>query len=310
MNEIDRRAFLSGGIALGAATLASSLPLGSALAREAVDIASVKSADAFAAAFKAVEALGGMGRFVPRGARVGLLINAPGIWKSPGSYTRPEVALAVAKMCLDAGAKELVSIRALAPSYWRRSPLAEQYASVASAVREPSSDRVERKVDKGIALKRALVSKDMLDVDLFINVPVAKHHEGCQLTGNLKNFMGALDRETCQFFHTGSGKTVKGGFYEDVNFLAQCIADVNTLRSPKLCIVDATEVLANHGPQGPGDLLKPGKVAAGVDPVALDAYGASLHGRSPAQVAIIPKAAAHGLGRADLSKVAVREITA
>lgn len=309
MSEIDRRAFLSGGIAVGAATLASSLPLGSALAREVPDIASLKGA-AFAAACKAVEALGGMGRFVPRGARVGLLINAPGIWRAPGSFTRPEVALAVAKMCLDAGAKELVSIRALAPNYWKRSPLADSYASVAKAVREPSVEWVERKVEKGIALKRAMVSKDLLDVDLFINVPVAKHHEGCVLTGNLKNFMGALDRETCQFFHVGSGKSAKGELKEDADFLAQCIADVNTLRSPKLCVVDATAVLANNGPQGPGDLLKLDKVVAGVDPVALDAYGATLHKRRPSEIAMIPKAAALGLGRADLARVMVSEIAA
>jgi uncharacterized protein (DUF362 family) len=307
MSDIDRRAFLAGGLALGAATLTGVTSRGSASAAEAPDLLSIKGKDAFAASCKAVDGLGGMGRFVTRGARVGLLVNAPRIWKLPGTYTHPEVVLAIAKMCLDAGAKGLVALCALAPNYWKRTPLAEKYAQVARAISGPSGEHVERQVDRGLALKKALVAKDLLDVDVFVNLPVAKHHEGCQLTGNLKNFMGALDSETCQFFHKGSARA-KGGYYDDVEFLSQCIADVNTLRRPALCVVDATEVLSSNGPQGPGDLLALDLVAAGTDPVALDAYAAGLHRRRPSDIPMIVKAAAHGLGHADMTRLTVREL--
>ncbi len=72
--------------------------------------------------------------------------------------------------------------------------------------------------------------------------------------------------------------------------------------------VDATVVLASGGPAGPGDLLKPGKVVAGIDPVAVDAYCVTLHKRKLAEVVMLAKAAAAGAGRADLKKLTVQEI--
>jgi uncharacterized protein (DUF362 family) len=115
--------------------------------------------------------------------------------------------------------------------------------------------------------------------------------------------MGGLDHETNSFFHTGSGKSD----YQDVDFLSQCIADLSTLRKPTFCVVDATVVLASNGPAGPGDLLKPGKVVAGTDPVAVDAYCVTLHKRKPSEVVMLAKAAAAGAGRADLKKLAVQD---
>ena len=35
--------------------------------------------------------------------------------------------------------------------------------------------------------------------------------------------MGILSTESCRFFHFGSG----GGWYDDIDFLSQCIADLN-----------------------------------------------------------------------------------
>jgi uncharacterized protein (DUF362 family) len=116
--------------------------------------------------------------------------------------------------------------------------------------------------------------------------------------------MGGLDHETNTYFHSGSGKSG----YEDVDFLSQCIADLNTLRKPSLCVVDATVVLGSNGPAGPGDLLRPLKVVAGADPVAVDAYCVTLHGRKPSEVVMLAKAAAAGVGRADLEKLSVKEI--
>ena len=137
-----------------------------------------------------------------------------------------------------------------------------------------------------------------------MNIPIAKHHVGTLFSGNLKNLMGGLDHETNASFHTGSGKAE----YEDVDFLSQCIADLNTLRTQNLCVVDATVVLASNGPAGPGDLLRPMKVVAGTDPVAVDAYGVRLHGRAPREVVMLGKAAAAGVGRVDVDKLKVQEI--
>ena len=305
MSKTDRRTFMKAGLALGAAGLVEFRGLGrAAAAATGPDIVAVKGTDAFASTVKALEALGGIKRFVSRGKRVGLLVNAPGIWRLEGSHTRTEVALATAKMCLDAGAREVMSLPTLATNFWQRCALSQSHTSLIKSILECSDKFVERKIVKGISLKTVMVRPELLDVDVLINIPIAKHHSGTNFTGNLKNMMGGLSHETNRFFHNGSPK----GGHEDVDFLSQCIADLSTLRRPDLCVVDATTVLGSNGPAGPGDLLRPQKVVAGTDPVAVDAYCVSLHSRRPDEVVMLAKAAAHGTGRADLSKLIVKEI--
>jgi uncharacterized protein (DUF362 family) len=306
MHKTDRRVFMKAGLAIGAVGVVQSTGIGRALAAAAArpDLVAVKGADAFASTFKALEALGGMKRFNIQGQRVGLLINAPPHWRLEGSHTRMEVALAVAKMCLDAGAKEIVTLPVLGPKFWTGSPLCETHAKVIKSIRECSGKTVETKIPKGVLLKSGKVRPELLDVDVLVNLPIAKHHFGTLFSGNLKNMMGGLDHETNAFFHAGSGKTG----YEDVAFLSQCIADLNTLRGQNLCVVDATVVLGSNGPAGPGDLLKPQKIVAGTDPVAVDAYCVTLHSRKPQEVVMLAKAAAAGVGRADFQKLNLQEI--
>jgi len=304
MQKTDRRTFVKAGLAVGALGVVESTGLGRALgAATKPDIVAVKGADAFAGTALALAALGGIERFVGKGSRVGLLVNAPPHWQLEGSHTRAEVALAVAKLCLDAGAKEVVTLPPLAPRLWTGA-LAGKHATVVKSIKECSGKTVETKIPKGIALKSGKARPELLDVDVLVNIPIAKHHVGTLFSGNLKNMMGGLDHETNAFFHSGSGK----GGYEDVDFLSQCIADLNTLRKPSLCVVDATVVLGSNGPAGPGDLLRLLKVVAGADPVAVDAYCVTLHGRKPSDVVMLAKAAAASIGRADLGKLAVKEI--
>jgi uncharacterized protein (DUF362 family) len=306
MDPIDRRTFVKAGLAVGAAGVVESSGIRRVLAAAPArpDIVVVKGEDAFANTFKALEGLGGMKAFAIKGSRVGLLVNAPPHWKLEGSHTRMEVVLAVAKLCLDAGAKEIVTLPVLAPRFWTGSPLAERHAKLIRSLKECSGKTVDTKIPKGIALKSGKVRPELLDVDVLVNLPVAKHHVGTLLSANLKNMMGGLTHETNAFFHTGSGKSE----YEDVDFLCQCIADLNTLRRQDLCVVDATVVLGSNGPAGPGDLLKPQKVVVGTDPVAVDAYCATLHDRKPKELVMLVKAAAAGVGRADLEKLNVKEI--
>jgi uncharacterized protein (DUF362 family) len=306
MHKTDRRVFMKAGLAIGAVGVVQSTGIGRALAAAAArpDLVAVKGADAFASTIKALEALGGMKRFDAQGRRVGLLVNAPPHWRLEGSHTRMEVALAVAKMCLDAGAKEIVTLPVLGPKFWTGSPLCETHAKVIKSIRECSGKTVETKIPKGVLLKSGKVRPELLDVDVLVNIPIAKHHVGTLFSGNLKNMMGGLDHETNAFFHTGSGKSG----YDDVDFLSQCIADLNTLRGQNLCVVDATVVLGSNGPAGPGDLLKPQKIVAGTDPVAVDAYCVTLHSRKPQEVVMLAKAAAAAVGRADFQKLNLREI--
>jgi uncharacterized protein (DUF362 family) len=143
---------------------------------------------------------------------------------------------------------------------------------------------------------------------VFINVPIVKNHEGTQVTANLKNMMGACSGSTNRYFHKGSGKGGLLSFYSDTEFLSQCIADVNLIRQPNLCIVDATEFVTNNGPAGPGELKKAHKVVAGTNCVSVDAYCATLLGFNPVDVLMIRYASELGIGEIDLKKLAVKEI--
>jgi uncharacterized protein (DUF362 family) len=309
-HRMTRRDFVKTGSVAGAAVLAGGLfdprRLGAQASRPP-DLAVVTGSDAFASTKRGLEALGGMKRFVKAGSTVGLLINAPAWWTRPGSHTHPDITLAVILAALEAGAKEIVYLIDPLPSYWKRSPLAAKYEKETDAVKKCSKNYVEKEVARNKTLKKAGVVKEFLDCDVFVNLPIIKHHVGVGMSGNLKNLMGVNTNASNQFFHAGSGAK---GEYDDIPFLAQCVADLNTLRKPDLCVADATEFLLTNGPQGPGELRKAGKVILGTDPVAVDAYGAPLVNLNPPDVLMITKSVEWGLGRMDVAKLAVRELTA
>ena len=309
---MKRRDFVKSGVLLGTAALAGGLhgqsrpdPKSPRLASP--DLAVVTGADRILAVNKGLEALGGMKRFVKPGSTVGLLVNAPSWWRLPGSHTHPDLTLAVILAALEAGAKEIHYLINPLADYWKRAPLAAKYKSETDSVKKCSGNFVEKEVARNKALKKTSVVKEFLDCDVFVNLPIIKHHVGVGMSCNLKNLMGVNDNPSNQFFHAGSGAK---GEYDDIPFLAQCVADLNTLRRPDLCVADATEFLLTNGPQGPGELRKLGKVILGTDPVAVDAYGAPLVNLKASDVLMITKSVEWGLGRMDVAKLAVREIAA
>jgi uncharacterized protein (DUF362 family) len=310
-NGIKRRDFVKSGLVFGTAALAGGLrgqrPLDAQTPRKASpDLAVVTGTDRFLAVNKGLEALGGMKRFVKPGATVGLLINAPDWWKLPGSHTHPDLTLAVIVAALEAGAKEIHYLIDPLASYWKRSTLAAKYGAETGAVKKCSRNYVEKEVPRNKTLRKASVVKEFLDCDVFVNLPIIKHHVGVGMSGNLKNLMGVNTNASNQFFHSGSGAK---GEYDDIPFLAQCVADLNTLRKPDLCVADATEFLLTNGPSGPGQLRKSDKVILGTDPVAVDAYGAPLVNLKAPDVLMITKSVEWGIGRMDLAKLAVEELT-
>ena len=106
----------------------------------------------------------------------------------------------------------------------------------------------------------AEVPKDLLEADCLINIPVAKHHGGATLSISMKNWMGSVkDR----------------GFWHR-NDLNECIVDFNSFLKPQLVVVDATRIMLDKGPQGPGPLAHPNEIIFSKDTVAADAYAATL----------------------------------
>jgi uncharacterized protein (DUF362 family) len=161
------------------------------------------------------------------------------------------------------------------------------------------------KIPNGKALKEARIMREFYKNDVFINMPITKDHAGNKFTGTMKNYMGLNYRTNNRTFHKEGWRTVAS----DIEFLDLCIADLNTIIKPTLNIVDATELIITNGPMGPGKVIKPQKVVAGLDRVAVDSYCCTLWGLKAEDIYMIKAGFAHGLGQMDLSKVKIKEVT-
>jgi len=134
-------------------------------------------------------------------------------------------------------------------------------------------------------------------------MPITKDHAGNKFTGTMKNLMGLNSPANNRTFHRPNWKTDPN----DVAHLEQSIVDLNKAVKPALNVVDATEFITTNGPFGPGELIKPQKVVAGTDRVAVDAYCAGLWGLKPEDIVQIKRASEQGLGEMDLGKLSVKE---
>jgi len=163
---------------------------------------------------------------------------------------------------------------------------------------------IDGAIDGAVELKNVEIIKKISEVDVFINIPILKHHGSTILTGALKNMMGLCTRKTNVTFHLGSGVR------NDPEYLGQCIADLNLVRKPDLTVADAIEFITGNGPAGPGPLKRLDLVVASPDPVAIDAFGATCLDAEPSDVISVKRAYEHGIGEMDLSKLSIMEIQA
>ena len=152
----------------------------------------------------------------------------------------------------------------------------------------------EAEIPQGRDIKKWTVYGDVLDADVLINVPIAKHHSLARLTLGMKNLMGVI--ESRNRFHIN---------------LAQRIADLNSVVRPSLTVVDAVRILVKHGPPSGNldDVKLTNTVIASHNTVAADAYAATLFGLTGADVPATRIGAEMGLGTMDLSGVRVEEIS-
>jgi len=298
---ISRREFLSNAAIAGAATALIPNNLFSATQSEQPTIVRVaKGGNYYKTAVKAVEMAGGIDKFVKSGDRVAILTNAG--FRNPGSYANPDIMLAVIKMCMEAGSKEVILLNEINPSYWNRGLQGEKHKAELAALKT-SSTKAMREIPEAKILKYSEFCTELLDADVYINIPIGKHHHVTRFTGNLKNLMGAVHKTTPKRMHFPEGKS--GEYIEFLDHLSQCIADINLVRMPDLSICDLTEVLVSNGPDGPGHIGKLQTVLAGTDALAVDVVAASLIGQDPKNILMFGFAAEHKLGENRLEKIKV-----
>ncbi len=276
--------------------LAPRLIAESAAAPEAV-LWVVKGADIPAMLEKGMALAGGWGAYVKKGGRVTLKPNAA--WASTpeqGGNTHPNLVRAFCAGAFKAGAASVVLPEiSCAPSRetFPMSGIEAAAKETGARLYQPQKESEFRKIEipKGTAIKEALVPVDVLDCDCLVNMPVAKTHGGAILTLSMKNWMGSDKNRNA--WHRKN--------------LHACIADFSTVIKPTLVIIDAIRILTTNGPRGPGKLEYPQMIILGRDPVACDAYAATLFGKKPFDILHIRMAHDLGVGCGDLARVKVVE---
>lgn len=305
--KITRRAFIKKSSAIGLSSILSTTLIPNiSFSNNKIDVGVVKGPDYFENTKKALELLGGMEKFVPKNSKVAILANAQS--NNPGTYTKPEIVRAAIQMCKEAGAKEIGCIGWMQLRRWvstgiKRVIDEEDAKMVITNFRDESQFK-SVPVPKGVILKEARIMKTFYDYDILINMNITKEHSGNNFSGVMKNLMGMNSPVSDQTFHKKKWNMIS----DDIEYLDQCIADLNTIIQPNLCIVDATEFITTNGPHGPGKLIKPLKVIAGTDRVAIDTYCSTLFGYNPKDIVMLNKAYEHGLGEMNLNRVKLKEI--
>jgi uncharacterized protein (DUF362 family) len=241
---------------------------------------------------RAIAAAGGIGAFVSRGDVVVLKPNI-GWDRKPeqAANTDPDLVVAVAELCLSAGAKS-VRVFDRTCNEPRRcyvnsgiQAAVEKLAAKSGAVRiYHVEDRkfVRTAIPGATAMKEWELYKDALEADKVINLPVAKHHSLAKITLGLKNMMGVM-----------------GGNRGQLHFnLSDCLVDLQRRLPPKLTVVDATRVLLRNGPSGGNvaDVKAFNTVFASGNALAVDLAAADrIFGFKAADVPHLQKALESGL---------------
>ncbi|MFW5740116.1 MAG: DUF362 domain-containing protein [Myxococcota bacterium] len=246
----------------------------------------------------AVDALGGMGRFIEAGDVVAIKPNI-GWDRAPihAANTNPEVVAALVRAAYDAGAEHVVvtdfSCNEPQRSFQRSGIWKAAYDAGAEVVL-PADHLFKTVRMQGRVLDAWPVLRPLIDADKVINVPIVKHHSLAKLTCAMKNWYGII-----------GGR--RNRLHQDIH---TSIADLASFVRPTLTVIDAVRVLVRNGPQGGNvdDTKLMNTVVATVDQVAGDAFACELLGEKPGGLDYLRQAHERGIGTMDLGEVRMKEV--
>ncbi|MDR0622524.1 MAG: DUF362 domain-containing protein, partial [Deltaproteobacteria bacterium] len=245
---MDRRSFIKtlvGGAAiLGLGNAVGRGPGASpALAQGYPDLVAVKGTDVTTMYDRAMQAIGGLERFVSKGQKVLIKPNMGwAVEPSRAANTSPELLAHIVKNAKALGAAK-ISVFDNTCDNWKNAYSTSGLEAAATAagaeVAPANSEKYFQKVNLPgtTELGETSYHELYLDADVIINVPVLKHHGGAKMTAALKNMMGAIwDRSDLHW----------GG-------LDKCIPELMLYTKPTLNRVEAQRVRLTNGPRGHGD---------------------------------------------------------
>jgi uncharacterized protein (DUF362 family) len=295
-NGMNRRTFLK---FLGMTSLFYHRMLRDAAATERPLLGAAEGTDYPAITRNAIRAIGGMGKFVRKGD---LVVVKPNIgWdRTPeqAANTHPLVVRAIVEECLRAGAGK-VKVFDRTCNDERRCYVNSGISAALKELKNVEVKYIENERFRKVALNGTVLKEwelygEALTANVFINVPIAKHHGLTGVSLGIKNIMGVMGGN-------------RGRIHRNIG---PALADINGALKSHLVVIDATRILTGHGPQG-GDLRDVrivNKVIASADIVAADAYATTLFGLKPADISTTVAAYRKGLGEMDLGKVRILKV--
>ena len=307
MHLSSRRQFLAqsavaaGALAVGPGSFAqeAAKPSDMCIAKWAGDASADEAEMAAKLVRSAFDAVGGMKRFVKKTDVVWLKPNI-GWNRTPeqAANTNPHVVRTLVELCFDAGASKVK----VGDNTCHNSRQTYASSGIAAAAKAAGADVVYvdesrfREVQVGgEAVKLWPVYPEIIEADVVINAPIAKHHGLSTATLCMKNYMGVIGGN-------------RGQWHQNI---ATCLRDFTAFMKPPVSVLDAVRVLMANGPTGGdlGDVRQLNTVAVGTDVVALDAFGAGLLGHDPLSIGTVKLGAESGLGVADFRSLALKEAT-
>jgi uncharacterized protein (DUF362 family) len=250
----------------------------------------------------ALDAVGGIDRFIRKGDHVVLKVNAA--FASPpvlSATTHPQLVTELTRLCLAAGAAAVtVTDNPIndPASCFALTGIGPAARAAGAGVLLPAEGLFREITLKEARLIRnwPVMTGPLSKATKLIGVaPVKDHHRsGASMT--MKNWYGLL----------GGRRNI---FHQDVHTL---IAELALMVKPTLVILDGTTTMMTNGPTGGSlaDLKETHTLIVGTDHVAVDACGAALLGKRPADLPFIAKAESLGAGTADYRALNPVEVSA
>jgi len=240
---------------------------------------------------RALVALGGIERFIKRGDHVLLKVNAA--FASPAALcatAHPQLVAEVIRLCYQAGAASVaVSDNPIndPQSCFRLTGIAEAVQSAGARLVLPQENYFKpTTVRNGTLIKNwPLLYEPFRGVNKLIGIAPVKDHHRSGASLSIKNWYGLM----------GGRRNM---FHQDIHNI---IKELAMLVSPTLVILDGTVTMMTNGPTGGSldDLKQTNTMIVSTDQVAADTFGATLLGKTAANLPYITKAAAAGRGTMD-----------
>ena len=229
-----------------------------------------------------IELLGIKGFFSNKSILIKPNLLAP----SKYAYTPPELALELIKILkTEMNAKEIMvgdstMTKSLTHLTFNRSKFKDVCESEdIRIINFFESERIKVKLNnpEPAVEENIYLPKEINDIDILINLPKLKTHNGYIYTGAIKNLFGLLGNKMSMHM-SHKNKTNFQHMLADIYF---AVEETNASNKPKvLSIMDAVIAMEGKGPRA-GQPRKVGLIIAGFNPAAVDIVGYTLMNGNP-----------------------------